>query len=103
MALKIYKRGQGYYTRLYSALVAFAIVAAGCFALYRQLSTENLWIQAFVTAGVCAGFAALPPPTPFWRGFWWAPARTNPDANEMDEMNEVEVAVRVFGGGAMCR
>jgi preprotein translocase subunit SecE len=59
MALKIYKRGQGYYTRLYSALVAFAIVAAGCFALYRQLSTENLWIQAFVTAGVCAGFAAL--------------------------------------------
>lgn len=60
MRLKIYKRGQGYYTRLYSALVAFAIVAAGCYSLYRQLQgSGNLWVQAFVPAGVCAGFSWL--------------------------------------------
>ncbi len=58
MELKIYKRGQGYYTRLYSALVAFTIVAAGCFALYRQLEgMGNVWIKAFVPFGVCSGFA----------------------------------------------
>jgi preprotein translocase subunit SecE len=59
MGLKIYKRGQGYYTRLYSALVAFAILATGCFALYMNLSTGNVWVKAFVPAGVCVGFSWL--------------------------------------------
>jgi len=62
MGLKIYKRGQGYYTRLYSALIAFAILATGCFALYRQLQASNIWVQAFVPAGVCVGFS--------WLIFW---------------------------------
>ena len=62
MALKIYKRGQGYYTRLYSALVAFTILATGCYALYRQLSTGNVWVKAFVPTGVCVGFS--------WLIFW---------------------------------
>jgi preprotein translocase subunit SecE len=63
MGLKIYKRGQGYYTRLYSALVAFAILAVGCLALYRQLEgAGNVWIKASVPLGVCAIFS--------WLIFW---------------------------------
>ena len=63
MGLKIYKRGQGYYTRLYTALVAFGILATGCYALYRQLQgSGNIWVQAFVPAGVCVGFS--------WLIFW---------------------------------
>ena len=63
MGLKIYKRGQGYYTRLYSALVAFAILATGCYVLYQQLEvTGNVWVKAFVPAGVCVGFS--------WLIFW---------------------------------
>jgi preprotein translocase subunit SecE len=63
MGLKIYKRGQGYYTRLYSALTAFAILAVGCLALYRQLEgAGNVWIKASVPLGVCAGFS--------WLIFW---------------------------------
>jgi preprotein translocase subunit SecE len=63
MGLKIYKRGQGYYTRLYSALVAFGIVATGCYALYRQLQgMGNIWVEAFVPASVCAIFS--------WLIFW---------------------------------
>jgi len=60
MELKIYKRGQGYYTRLYSALVAFAIAAVGCFVLYRQLQNiGNIWVETLVPVGVCVGFTWL--------------------------------------------
>jgi len=59
MRLKIYKRGQGYYTRLYSALTAFAIVATGCYTLYNQLSTQNVWAKTFIPAGVCVAFSWL--------------------------------------------
>jgi preprotein translocase subunit SecE len=60
MGLKIYKRGQGYYTRLYSALVSFSILATGCYALFRQLEgTGNVWVKAFVPVGVCVVFSLL--------------------------------------------
>ncbi len=54
MAFKIYKRGQGYYTRLYSALVSFVIVAMGCYVLYGKLQViDNIWVGSLVPAGVC--------------------------------------------------
>jgi preprotein translocase subunit SecE len=60
MELKIYKRGQGYYTRLYTALIAFAIVAIGCYVLYLQLQgMGNIWVETLVPVGICVGFAIL--------------------------------------------
>jgi len=59
MAFKIYKRGQGYYTRLYSALVAFVIVMAGCYTLHQKLQGTNVWVWTLVPAGICAGFGLL--------------------------------------------
>jgi preprotein translocase subunit SecE len=38
MRLQIYKPGQGYYTRLLSALGGGAVVLAGCWRLYEKLS-----------------------------------------------------------------
>ncbi len=56
MALfKIYKRGQGYHTRLWSGLVAFAIVTGGCYVLWRKLTVlDNLWVEMFVPVGLWA-------------------------------------------------
>ncbi len=60
MAFKIYKRGQGYYTRLYSALVSFVIIAMGCYVLYGKLQTaDNIWVSSLVPAGVCLVFGLL--------------------------------------------
>ena len=60
MALKIYKKGQGYYTRLYSALTAAAIVVIGCVVLWQKMSAkDNVWLEFFVPAGVAAVFGAL--------------------------------------------
>jgi len=61
MALfKIYKRGQGYYTRLWSGLVAFAIAATGCYVLWRKLAViTNLWVKTLVPVGLCAVFGLL--------------------------------------------
>ena len=54
MAFKIYKRGQGYYTRLYSALLSFVIVGTGCYVLYSKLQVvDNIWVGSLVPAGVC--------------------------------------------------
>ena len=54
MEFKIYKRGQGYYTRLYSALIVFIIVAVGSYVLYGKLQTiDNIWITTLVPTGVC--------------------------------------------------
>ncbi|MCK4960236.1 MAG: preprotein translocase subunit SecE [Planctomycetes bacterium] len=55
MALKIYKRGQGYYTRLYTALIAFVIIATGCFVLHGKLKVYNvIWVETLIPAGICA-------------------------------------------------
>ena len=54
MSFKIYKRGQGYYTRLYSALVSFVIIASGCYVLYGKLqAVDNIWVGTLVPTGVC--------------------------------------------------
>ncbi len=55
MALfKIYKRGQGYHTRLWSGLVVFAISAGGCYVLWRKLTVlDNLWVETLVPVGLC--------------------------------------------------
>jgi len=59
MAFEIYKKGQGYYTRLGSAIGGVILTVLGCQALYKKLdgiSTENIaantksWIQAGVPA-----------------------------------------------------
>ncbi|MBN2455883.1 MAG: preprotein translocase subunit SecE [Sedimentisphaerales bacterium] len=60
MAFKIYKRGQGKYTRLGSAFGAGVIVALGCLRLYAKLraaefglSTKStLWLATMVPAGL---------------------------------------------------
>ncbi|MBN1456698.1 MAG: preprotein translocase subunit SecE [Sedimentisphaerales bacterium] len=60
MEFKIYKRGQGYYTRLYSALVCFGIIVVGCYVLYGKLQViENIWVKTLVPAGVCAVLGLL--------------------------------------------
>jgi preprotein translocase subunit SecE len=57
MKLQFYKKGQGYYTRLGTAIGTFAISALACMALYNTLEGLSLddanlksWIQAGVPA-----------------------------------------------------
>ena len=59
MNLKIYKRGQGKNSRLGTALVAFAIVAIGCWILYGKLQNSGPWVQTMVPVGVCVVFSGL--------------------------------------------
>ena len=54
MRLGIYKRGQGFYTRICSAF-AFAIIAGlGCRRLYQVLQATDLdlWVKIMVPAGL---------------------------------------------------
>ncbi len=61
MLFKMYKRGQGINTRLWSGLTCFTISAIGCFRLYQILlsRTNNIWLYTLVPSGVCAGIALL--------------------------------------------
>jgi preprotein translocase subunit SecE len=61
MAFDIYKRGQGKYTRLYSAFGFGMVIALGCLLLYRKLDGADLglWVATMVPAGVFVGFALL--------------------------------------------
>ena len=59
MALGIYKRGQGYYTRLYTALVLFVIVATGSYVLYSKLQGSNIWVATLVPMVVCVLFGVV--------------------------------------------
>ncbi len=59
MGFKIYKRGQGYHTRLYSGLALFAIVAFGCYALHNKLQGTSIWIETLIPAGVCVILGSL--------------------------------------------
>ena len=58
MALKIYKNGQGKYTRLYSGLAITVIAAIGCFRLHEKLGALNVsqtvrqWVEVAVPAGI---------------------------------------------------
>ena len=59
MNLKIYKRGQGKNSRLGTALIILAVVAAGCWKLYTKLQGTEPWIQTLVPVFVCAIFAGI--------------------------------------------
>ena len=59
MNFKIYKRGQGKNSRLGTSLVAFAIVAVGCWNLYMKLQGTDPWVQTLVPVAVCAVFSGL--------------------------------------------
>ncbi len=67
MIFKIYKRGQGKYTRLSSAFIAAVIVGLGCLRLFRQLEAASLglsnratmWIATMVPAGLFVLLALL--------------------------------------------
>jgi preprotein translocase SecE subunit len=60
MVFDIYKRGQGKYTRLWSAFAVAVVVGIGCFRLYRKLEVASwglsnrttLWIATMVPAGL---------------------------------------------------
>jgi preprotein translocase SecE subunit len=58
MVFDIYKRGQGKYTRLYSAFGAALVVGLGCLQLYKKLQAWDLglWTETMVPAGL---FVAL--------------------------------------------
>ena len=61
MLTKIYKPGQGKYTRLCSGFVVATIVAFGCWRLYEKLgaSLENLWVVTLVPVAVFAVLGGL--------------------------------------------
>jgi preprotein translocase subunit SecE len=54
MLTKIYKPGQGKYTRLGTGFSVAAMVAFGCWRLYRILEASDLslWITTMVPAGI---------------------------------------------------
>jgi preprotein translocase subunit SecE len=54
MMFDIYKRGQGKYTRLITALAAATVAGLGCLQLYKQLDATNLglWVETMVPAGL---------------------------------------------------
>ena len=67
MAFSIYKRGQGKYTRLGSAVAAGVVVGWGCWNLYSKLEAWDLpvspritlWIATMVPAGLFVAFGIL--------------------------------------------
>ena len=61
MMFKIYKRGQGKYTRLCSAFAILLIMGLGCLRLYEKLGATDfgLWVVAMVPVGLFVVFAAL--------------------------------------------
>lgn len=61
MLTKIYKPGQGKYTRLWSGFTVATIVAFGCWRLYEKLGSgiENLWVVSLVPVAVFAGLGVL--------------------------------------------
>ena len=61
MLTKIYKPGQGKYTRLCSGFTVATIVAFGCWRLYEKLGASdlNLWVTSLVPVGVFAVLGAV--------------------------------------------
>ncbi|HOV76385.1 MAG TPA: preprotein translocase subunit SecE [Sedimentisphaerales bacterium] len=61
MLTKIYKPGQGKYTRLGSGFAAAAIIVVGCVSLYRLLSDgdRSLWITTMVPVVIAVGLIAV--------------------------------------------
>ena len=61
MLTKMYKPGQGKYTRLCSGLTVGTIVAFGCWRLYEKLGATslNLWVVSLVPVGVLVALGVL--------------------------------------------
>jgi preprotein translocase subunit SecE len=61
MLTKIYKPGQGKYTRLWAGFIVGAVAAMGCWRLYQILEAriENLWAQTVVPVAVFVGLGVL--------------------------------------------
>jgi preprotein translocase subunit SecE len=61
MLTRIYKSGQGKYTRLCSGFAVAAVVGFGCWRLYQRLGATdlNLWVVSLVPVGVFVGLAVL--------------------------------------------
>ena len=60
MNLKIYKKGQGKYSRLWTAIALLLIVAIGCWRLHLKLQAQdNVWLETLVPAAICAVFAGI--------------------------------------------
>jgi len=61
MLTKIYKPGQGKYTRLCSGFTVATIVVIGCWRLYERLGASdlNLWVTSLVPVGVFAVLGAV--------------------------------------------
>ena len=61
MVFGIYKRGQGKYTRLYSAFAAAIIAGMGCWRLYKRLEAGDLglWVETMVPVGLFVVSALL--------------------------------------------
>ena len=59
--MSVYKRGQGKYTRLISALGGAVIVAIGCLQLYRTLDAADisLWVETMVPVGLFIALSVL--------------------------------------------
>jgi preprotein translocase subunit SecE len=64
MNLKIYKRGQGKNTRLWTGLVCFVVAAYGCWVLHGKLqaSFDDVWVETLIPAAICAIVAGV---------IWW--------------------------------
>jgi preprotein translocase subunit SecE len=61
MLTKIYKPGQGKYTRLCSGITVGVIVAFGCWRLYEKLGATDLslWVVSLVPVGVLVTLGIL--------------------------------------------
>jgi preprotein translocase SecE subunit len=61
MIFKIYKAGQGKYTRLCSAFGAAIVVGLGCMRLYEILEATDLglWPETLIPAGLFVGLCVL--------------------------------------------
>ena len=60
MELKIYRRGQGVYTRLWTGLICTMIISIGCYRLYDVLRpTDNIWLYVLAPFAVWGGLVLL--------------------------------------------
>lgn len=61
MLTKIYKPGQGKYTRLWAGFIVGAVVALGCWRLFKilEVHVENLVVQTVVPVIVFVGLGVL--------------------------------------------
>ena len=61
MGLGIYKRGQGFYTRMCSAFAFAIITGLGCRRLYQVLQATDLglWVKTMVPAGLFVALSLL--------------------------------------------